>query len=30
MKLALQSLVVVLDAQKNFCDNLFKFTLHTI
>ena len=30
MKLTMQSVVVVLNAQTNFCDNLLKFTLHTI
>ena len=30
MKLILQLVVVVLNVQMNFCDNVFKFTLHTI
>ena len=30
MKLTLQLVIVVLNTQKNFPDNLLKFTLHTI
>lgn len=30
MKLALQSIVVVLDAQTNFCDNLFNHPPYNI
>ena len=29
MKLTLELVVLVLNAQMNFLDNLFKFTLHT-